>query len=150
MLSILAFYFIVEANLNLDAINLTRYELYSNAKRFMEGSAYLTNEVRAYAATGDRVHFDNYMNEMSVEKNRDIAVENMQQIGLTYQEQGFIAEMFAISNFLVPLEIEAMELTADGDITGALEAVYGDSYEEVSAPIKRNSQRFWGIARSCN
>ena len=84
MLSILAFYFIVEANLNLDAINLTRYELYSNAKRFMEGSAYLTNEVRAYAATGDRVHFDNYMNEMSVEKNRDIAVENMRQIGLTY------------------------------------------------------------------
>ena len=142
VLSIIAFYFIVQANLSLDAINLNRYELYSNAKRFMEGSAYLTNEVRAYAATGDKLHFDNYMNEMSVEKNRDIAVENMRQIGLTYQEQGLIAEMFAISNFLVPLEIESMELAEAGDIPGAMEAVYGSFYEYWIAGIRANQTEF--------
>ena len=142
VLSMVAFYFIVQANLNLDAINSNRYELYSNAKRFMEGSAYLTNEVRAYAATGDTVHFDNYMNEMSVEKNRDIAVENMRIIGLTYQEQGLIAEMYAISNFLVPIEIEAMELAEAGDISSALEAVYGEFYAYWIAGIRANQTEF--------
>jgi len=62
----------------------------------------VSNEVRAYAATGDRVHYDNYINEMSVAKNRDIAVENMLKIGLTYQEQGLIAERFAIFNSSCP------------------------------------------------
>ena len=142
LLSILAFSFIVQANRNLDAANQTRYELFSNAKRFMDGSAYLTNEVRAYAATGDRTHYDNYMNEMSVEKNRDIAIENMNRIGLTYQEQGLIAEMFATSNFLVPLEIEAMELTEAGDADGALEAVYGSFYEYWIRSIRANQVEF--------
>jgi len=142
VLSMIAFYFIVQANLNLDATNLSRYELYSNAKRFMEGSAYLTNEVRAYAATGDVTHFDNYMNEMGVEKNRDIAVENMRRIGLTYQEQGLIAEMFAISNFLVPLEIESMERAEAGDVSSALEAVYGEFYEYWIAGIRANQTEF--------
>ena len=142
VLSIVAFYFIVQANLNLDTINLNRYELYSNAKRFMDGSAYLTNEVRAYAATGDKTHFDNYMNEMQAEKNRDIAVENMHQIGLTYQEKGLIAEMFAISNFLVPLEVESMALAEAGDLPGALEAVYGSFYEYWIAGIRANQTEF--------
>ena len=141
-LSIVAFFFIVEANLTLDATNLTRYELYNNSQCFLEGSAYLTNEVRAYAATGDRIHYDNYINEMSVEKNRDIAVENMLEIGLTYQEQGLIAEMFAISNFLVPLELEAMERTAVGDVEGALEAVYGSFYEYWVTGIRANQTEF--------
>ena len=142
VLGMVAFYFIVQANLNLDAINTNRYELYSNAKRFMEASVYLTNEVRAYAATGDKIHFDNYMNEMSVKKNRDIAVEEMRKIGLTYSEQGLIAEMFAISNFLVPLEIEAMELAESGDIPNALEAVYGSFYEYWIAGIHANQTEF--------
>ena len=142
VLSIISFSFIVRANRELDAVNHARYELHSNAKRFMEGSAYLTNEVRAYAATGNRIHFDNYMNEMSVEKNRDIAVENMRQIGLTQQEQELIAEMFSISNYLVPLEIESMELAEAGDIPNALEAVYGASYEYWIADIRANQTEF--------
>ena len=142
ILSILSFSFIVQANRNLDRVNLERYELYKNSKRFMEGSNYLTNEVRAYAATGDRAHYNNYMNEMSVEKNRDIAVENMRKIGLTYQEQSLIAEMFAISNFLVPLEIESMELADAGDVPGALEAVFGSFYEYWIAGIRANQTEF--------
>ena len=145
VLSIIAFYFIVQANLNLDKVNQNRYDLYSNSKRFMEGSAYLTNEVRAYAATGDQLHFDNYISEVNLEKNRDIAVENMQKIGLTYKEQSLIAEMYAISNFLVPLEIESMELAADGDVNGALELVYGPFYEYWIAGIQTNQTEFTEI-----
>ena len=144
-MSIIAFSFIVQANRNLDATSLTRYELYSNSKRFMEGSTYLSNEVRAYAATGDRAHYNNYMNEVNIEKNRDIAVDNMREIGLTYQEQSLIAEMYAISNFLVPLEIESMQLMDANDVAGALDAVYGSFYEYWIACIHANQSEFTDV-----
>jgi len=142
ILSIFAFYFIVQSNRNLDAANQNRYDLFNNAKRFMEGSAYLTNEVRAYAATGDRIHFNNYMNEVDVAKNRDIAIETMRKLGLTEQEQTLIHEMLKLSNDLVPLEKEAMNLVADNDVSGALEAVYGDSYEDWIADIRAKQTEF--------
>ncbi len=45
--------------------NEERFNLTYNANRFMNGSAYLTNEVRAFAATGMQEHYDNYWNEVN-------------------------------------------------------------------------------------
>ena len=90
--------------------NEARFALTYNANRFMNGSAYLTNEVRAYAATGSQVHYDNYWNEVNNLKNRDIGVAAMQDIGITAEEQGMIDSMYALSNQLVPPEF--LELQA--------------------------------------
>ena len=46
------------ANNQLSQDNKARYDLTHNANRFMDGSSYLTEEVRAYAATGDKTHYD--------------------------------------------------------------------------------------------
>ena len=46
------------ANKELQQASEDRFELTYNANRFMNGSAYLTNEVRAFAATGDQEHYD--------------------------------------------------------------------------------------------
>ena len=54
-----------------------RFELTYNANRFMNASSYLTNEVRAFAATGNKEHYDNYWNEVNNLKNRDIGVSAM-------------------------------------------------------------------------
>ena len=81
-----------------------RYELTYNANRFMNGSSYLTNEVRAFAATSAQEHYDNYWNEVNNLKNRDLGVAAMQEIGITEEEQGMINEMSSISNNLIPLE----------------------------------------------
>ena len=48
----------------LQKANEDRFALTYNANRFMNGSAYLTNEVRAFAATGLKEHYDNYWNEV--------------------------------------------------------------------------------------
>ena len=92
----------------LQKANEDRFALTYNANRFMNGSAYLTNEVRAFAATGLKEHYDNYWNEVDNLKNRDIGVSEMQRIGITGEEQAMIDEMSTISNTLVPLEEEAM------------------------------------------
>ena len=55
-LVLMAILLLVYANANnqLSEDNKARYDLTYNANRFMDGSTYLTEEVRAYAATGDK------------------------------------------------------------------------------------------------
>ncbi len=86
-ISILSLIFLVislisyrNVNNQLYSANEERFNLTYNANRFMNGSAYLTNEVRAFAATGLQAHYDNYWNEVDTLKNRDKGVAAMQEI----------------------------------------------------------------------
>lgn len=124
------------------AANQNRFDLTYNANRFMNGSSYLTAEVRAYAATGDKTHYDNYWNEVNTLKNRDIGVASMKEIGITQEEQAIIDEMSALSNKLVPLEEAAMEQAAAGQKDVAIEAVFGESYEKEIVQIAALKTKF--------
>lgn len=117
--------------------NSKRFDLTYNANRFMNGSSYLTNEVRAYAATGDKQHYDNYWNEVNNLKNRDLGVSNMEAIGITPEEQTMIKEMSDLSNTLVPLEEDAMNKVASGNKEAAVEYVYGSEYESAISKINQ-------------
>lgn len=140
--SLAAFFTIVQVNKNVEEKNNIRYELVNNAKGFMDGSAYLTAEVRAYAATGDKRRYDNYWNEVKNLKNRDFCVANMRKIGITKEEDALVEAMFALSNRLIPLEGEAMRLTAEGEITRALDLVYGLGYEGAIRAIRQGQLGF--------
>lgn len=119
-----------------------RFELTYQANRFMNGSAYLTNEVRGFAATGDQKHYDNYWDEVNHQKNRDLGVAALQEIGITDEEQKMIDEMFALSNALVPLEEEAMRQVQAGDQKEAIRYVYGTSYSLSIARINALKEQF--------
>lgn len=119
-----------------------RFNLTYNANRFMNGSAYLTNEVRAFAATGSQEHYDNYWNEVDNLKNRDKGVAAMQEIGITSLEQKMIDDMYALSNQLVPLEDEAMKNVQSGKKTVALDYVYGPEYSESIEKINTLKEQF--------
>ena len=126
----------------LNTANKYRYELTYNANRFMNGSSYLTNEVRAYAATGNQEHYDNYWNEINHLKNRDIGVEKMKEIGITAIEQSMIDEMSNLSNTLVPLEENAMKNVMAGNEAAAIDYVYGKEYESSVAKINQIKSDF--------
>ena len=147
--SILALLFMVysliafgSSRMRLNKANEERFVLTYNANRFMNGSAYLTNEVRAFAATGLQEHYDNYWNEVNTLKNRDQGVAAMQEIGITEREQEMIDEMAAISNALVPLEEEAMEQVKAGDQAAAVSYVYGPEYAEAIGQISGLKEQF--------
>lgn len=129
-------------NHKVDTANSERYELTYNANRFMNGSSYLTNEVRAYAATGKQEHYDNYWNEVNNLKNRDIGIEKLKAIGITESEQSMIDEMSGLSNQLVPLEENAMQDAAAGDKTSAIQYVYGTEYNTSIAKINQLKSSF--------
>lgn len=126
----------------LNKANEDRFNLTYNANRFMDGSAYLTNEVRAYASTGKQEHYDNYWNEINVLKNRDQGLAAMQAIGITSSEQAMIDSMSALSNQLVPLEEDAMENVQRGRMTAALDYVYGEDYNKAIAQINSIKGQF--------
>ena len=130
------------ASRRLDESNQERYELTYNANRFMNGSAYLTNEVRAFAATGMQEHYDNYWNEVNTLKNRDQGVAAMQEIGITNEEQSMIDQMSALSNELVPLEEQAMQQVQAGQRNLAVNYVYGDDYNNALAKITSLKEQF--------
>ncbi len=119
-----------------------RFELTYNANRFMDGSAYLTNEVRAFAATGGQEHYDNYWREVNELKNRDKGVAALQEIGITEQEQEMIDRMSSLSNELVPLEDEAMKEVQAGEREKAIEYVYGTEYSASIAKINELKEAF--------
>ena len=106
------------------------------------GSAYLTNEVRAYAATGEQVHYDNYWNEINNLKNRDQGVAAMQEIGITQEEQAMIDQMSSLSNQLVPLEEQAMENVQAGRLQEAVDYVYGPDYTSSITQINALKEQF--------
>lgn len=139
---VLSLYFNSRVQDQLNEANKERFDLTYNANRFMNGSAYLTNEVRAFAATGSQEHYDNYWNEVNNLKNRDIGVATMQEIGITDDEQGMIDEMYALSNHLVPLEDEAMNQAQAGSREHALDYVYGTDYSSSIAKISSLKEQF--------
>ncbi len=126
----------------LNTANQERFDLTYNANRFMNGSAYLTNEVRAFAATGEQQHYDNYWLEVNELKNRDIGVAALQEIGITDEEQQMIDDMFALSNQLVPLEEEAMNKVTAGDKESAVAYVYGQDYSSAIEKINALKEQF--------
>ena len=77
---------IVAAFIVLSVFVLTKYsEIKDSVKNYLgwertatslsEGSEYLTNQVRAFAVTGERQYLDNYFEEANVTRRRDHAVE---------------------------------------------------------------------------
>lgn len=129
-------------NTQLNQAHEDRFTLTYNANRFMNGSSYLTNEVRAFAATGSKEHYDNYWNEVNTLQNRDKGVAAMQAIGITSAEQKMIDDMYALSNQLVPLEEEAMKNVQSARPGAALDYVYGREYSDSIAQINNLKDQF--------
>lgn len=105
-----------------------RYQMVNLAYQLRDGSQYLTNEVRAYSANGDTVHYNNYWNEVNTTKRRDKAIEQMESFGLEENEKAKIESVLALSNSLIPLEEQAMEAVSKGDNQKALDLMYGAEY----------------------
>ncbi len=99
------------------------------------GSKTLTAAVQSYAVTGDRTYYNNYMKELNEDKNRDIAWDGLKANGLRKNEWAQLEHIAELSNGLVPLEEQAMELAAAGDTDGAVALVFGETYQNTVKEI---------------
>lgn len=98
--------------------------------QFCTGSENLTSAVQAFAVTADEKYYQEYMDELEVVKNRDIALEGLKKNGLEDSEWDMINNISNLSNELVPLETSAMDSARAGDTKAAMDYVFGDEYED--------------------
>lgn len=133
---------LLNLNKSTQKANDERFELVQETIRFMNASAYLTNEVRSFAVTGKKIHSDNYWNEADNLQNTTLSVKRMKEIGITKQEEEKIDEMLRLSDNLIPLEDRAMENIKKGNTAVAIEAVYGNAYEQVIDNIEKLQHEF--------
>ncbi len=95
----------------------------------------LTENVQHYAVKRDSVYYDNYMNELNVDKNREKALAILEEEGLTKAEKRVLDEIASLSNGLVPLEEEAIANMNVKKFLAAQEAVYGEEYMTTTQQI---------------
>ena len=86
--------------------------------------------MQAYAVTADQQYYDAYMNELNVDKNRDIAWAGLEKNDIKADEWAMLNQIADYSNGLVPLEESAMDSVANGDTESAIEYVFGTEYGE--------------------
>lgn len=75
-----------------------------------EASDYLTTEVRKYVVTFDKIHLDNYWNEVYVKKTRENVLERLKEIKAPSDELKLILESKENSDELISTETRAMKL----------------------------------------
>jgi two-component system, sensor histidine kinase and response regulator len=112
-----------------------RRQMFNSTERLARGSDRLTSAVRAYAATADSRHFDAFQRELTVDRNRDLAVEGLQELDLQPEELELLARAKRNSDALVHLEDEAFAAVKRNDVPGAIAIVYGREYESAKTSI---------------
>ena len=100
-----------------------------------EGSDFLTNTVRSFAATGDSNYDKAYSTEVNVDRNRDKAVDGLRKLGATANELALIEKAKNNSDKLIGLETEAFTAGRSGNLQLARELTYGPLYLSEKAKI---------------
>ena len=75
------------------------------------------------------------MKELEEDKNRDIAWAGLKKNNIKKTEWSSMNQIAELSDGLVPIEKEAMELAGAGDVTGAKERVFGEEYAKTTEQI---------------
>lgn len=123
------------ANICYSLISAEQLETTMYLNQYRMGSKTLTSEVQSYAVTGKSIYYDNYMKELEVDKNRDIAWEGLKKNDITAEEWAKLEQIASLSNGLVPLEEAAIKNASSGELEEAMAQVFGEEYESTIQQI---------------
>ncbi len=124
-----------------DNIFKTGLEITISQNQFLISSRLLTEDVRAFSATGNEKYYSSYQDEINHSKNREKAMERIISSGATKEEIHLLELMYETSGKLVPFETKAFELARNKQFVDALEIVYGDEYVSKVESIYETSEQ---------
>lgn len=90
-------------------------------------NSYLTQEVQAFAVTGQMSHFFNYWTEIDITKTREKVLKEMEVAGAPEEELDYLRRAKEISDELVQTEISAIQMVLRS------RGISEDSYDEKSS-----------------
>ncbi len=125
----------IGTNLLMSRVTDEELETTTYLNQYRLGSKTLTYAVQAYAATGAQEYYDSYMKELNEDKNRDIAWAGLKENNITEDEWESMNKIADLSNGLVPIEEQALEVAGQGDTETAKQYVYGEEYSQTTQQI---------------
>ncbi len=102
---------------------------------FSNASDDLTTATRHFVATGDPVYMNQYWQEANVLRHREDAVDNLNALGISLEEQTLLSNAMEASNRLMETETLAMRLKAD-----AVGIPESEMPSEVAAYVYKNGE----------
>ncbi len=117
-------------------------ELRDLGQTLADGSDYLTGEIRMYVQFGERVHYDNFWNEVRVNRSRERAVERLKELNVLKGEMALIEKAKEYSDNLIETEEAAMSAVESGNFEKARKLVFGKYYEDQKRLIMGNIKNF--------
>ena len=103
--------------------------------QFRLASRNLTLSIQSYAVTGDEQYLNNYNTEVSVDMNREKALDILRNIDIKENEWDKLNRISGMSNALIEYENAAIAGVQDGNMDWAREQVFGAVYEDGVAQI---------------
>lgn len=131
----------IGSNIKLSSVSEEQLNATMYTNQYRLGSKTLTYAVQAYAVTADEKYYNDYMNELNVDKNRDIAWAELEKLNIKESEWAYLKQIAELSNGLVPLETEAIEFAGKGDTDSARAYVFGDDYGDTIDKINALSDQ---------
>jgi methyl-accepting chemotaxis protein len=122
------------------SINSAQVNAVLALNQYRLGSKALTYAVQSYAVSGDSKYYDDYMNELNVDQNSDKALATLEGLNIKDSEWDMINQIAELSNGLVPLEEEAMEDVANGNLDAAVDSVFSEQYENTIVKINDTTE----------
>ena len=95
----------------------------------------LTLSIQSYAVTGDEQYLNAYNKEVSVDMNREKAIDILQTYDIKAGEWEKLNRIATMSNNLIEYEAAAIAGVAAGNMDWARDQVFGTAYEEGVADI---------------
>ena len=112
-----------------------RYEAILAANELARGSAVLTDDARAFAATGDPAYRQAFEKELAVTRTRDRAEARLQELGVTATETDLIEHARRHADELIAMERQSFALVGQGQRDAALAVVHGEAYRQIRQEI---------------
>jgi len=119
-----------------------REEALRLADQLAFGSDRLTDAVRGYAASGEKLYLDEFHRELGEDRNREVAVELLVKMGLKDSERDLLQLAKSSSDQLVSLESEAIAQADQGHLAEAVPLVFGQRYRDAKQSILQPIGRF--------
>lgn len=115
--------------------------------QLLEGTQNLTNNVRAFAATGEERYLAAYEREVDTEKNRDLALAGLNNLGLTVGEEALLQQASINANALAALEGAAIAKVQNKEMREAVDLVFGKRYADALSTVYNPTETFQTLLR---
>jgi two-component system, sensor histidine kinase and response regulator len=121
--------------------NERQFTANQQGERFLEGVVYLSDQARAFVATGSPRYERNYREEAEQHQRILQAADSLRRIGLSPEEQALIDQAYEQALVLGQIELLAIEERQLGNLQSAIDLVFGPAHDDALVDIQEPLRR---------